>query len=515
MEEDYLNYFKRLFAKSFLCNVVLLLFTLREAYDMSVVENLKPKLLWKHFEEICKIPHCSKHEEKMREYILDFAKKQGLDFKSDKFGNIAISKPATSGMENKPIVILQGHMDMVCEKNSDVDFDFSKDSIKMKIDGDILAADGTTLGADNGIGVATALAILEDKTAKHGHIEALFTVDEETGLTGAFALSPDMLKGKILLNLDSEDWGVVTVGCAGGGDSKVEFPIKTQDINGNFETMTIKISGLRGGHSGVDAHEQRGNAIKIITRMLWKASKDYDFQISDIKGGDKHNAIPRESYATISISPSDKDKFISYLKTEKQDILEEIKPIDPKLTLEFEDGEKQTTALTTDSQNTLLNLLHGLPHGVDKMSYDIPELVETSTNLATVAVKGSSVQIGLSSRSSIASALQDFRDRIRATAEMTGAKVTEETPYPGWKPNLKSNILNLAKKTYKDIYGKEPTVEAIHAGLECGIIGEKLPGMDMISIGPTIKYPHSPEEHVVISSVEKFYDYVLKILENV
>jgi len=482
---------------------------------MSVVENLKPKLLWKHFDEICKIPHCSKHEEKIREYVINFAKKHDLEYKDDQIGNIVISKPATSGMEGKPTVILQGHVDMVCEKNSDIDFDFLKDSIKLVRNGDILTADGTTLGSDNGIGVATALAILEDNTLKHGPIEALFTIDEETGLTGAFALDTDMISGKILLNLDSEDWGVVTVGCAGGGDSQVKLPMKTESINGDLETIEIKVSGLRGGHSGVDAHEQRGNAIKILARMLWKASKDYDFSISDIKGGDKHNAIPREAYATVSISASDKDDYISFFKTEHKDILEEIKPIDPKFSIAFSNNKKPTTALSKDSQKSLLDLLHGLPHGVDKMSYDIPHLVETSTNLATVSMKDNTALIGLSSRSSIGSALQDFRDRIRATAELAGATVTEETPYPGWKPNLNSNILKISKKVYKDITGEDPTVEAIHAGLECGIIGMKFPGMDMISIGPTIKYPHSPEEHVVISTVEKFYDYVLKLLENI
>ena len=406
-------------------------------------------------------------------------------------------------------------MDMVCEKNSDIDFDFSKDAIQLKLKGDILTADGTTLGADNGIGVATALAILEDNNLKLGHIEALFTVDEETGLTGAFALESNMLTGKIMLNLDSEDWGVITVGCAGGGDSEVKLPFKTQSINGDLESITIKISGLRGGHSGVDAHEQRGNAIKLLTRMLWKASKDYDFYISDIKGGDKHNAIPREAYATVSIKDKDKDKFISTMKAEGKDILEEIKPIDPKFTVDFKPTEKQKQAFDKASQNKLLNLIHGLPHGVDKMSYDIDGLVETSTNLATVSLKGKDAFIGLSSRSSIKSALQDFRDRIHATAMLAGADVTEEMPYPGWKPNLDSNILKLAKKIYNDDYGKEPVVEAIHAGLECGIIGEKFPGMDMISIGPTIKYPHSPEEQVHVSTVEKYYDYVIKILQKV
>ncbi len=482
---------------------------------MSVIENLEPKLLWKHFDEIRKIPHCSKHEEKISEYIIDFAKKNSLNYKVDKAGNIVISKPASVGMGKKPIVILQGHMDMVCEKNSDVKHDFSKDPIKLKRNGDILLADGTTLGADNGIGVATGLAILEDKSLKHGPIEALFTVDEETGLTGAFAMEPGFLKGNIMLNLDSEDFGVITVGCAGGGDSKIVLPLKTQTINGDIESLLVKISGLRGGHSGVDAHEQRGNAVKLLTRMLWKTSKNYEINLSEIKGGDKHNAIPREAYAKISIKKSEKSKIITDIRDEKNDILEEIKPIDPNFKVDVEEIDKLKTTLNSDSQTKLLNLLHGLPHGVDKMSYDIPSLVETSTNLATVSFKDNNAVIGLSSRSSIKSALQDFRDRIHATATLAGAKVTEETPYPGWKPNLKSNILALSKKIYKDMYKEEATVEAIHAGLECGIIGEKFPGMDMISIGPTIKYPHSPEEQVHISTVDKFYKYVLKILEKV
>ena len=259
---------------------------------MSVIDNLKPKLLWKHFDEIRKIPRCSKHEEKIRKYVIDFAKKQGLKYKTDKPGNVVIIKPATQGMEKKPTIILQGHLDMVCEKNSDIDFDFTKDAIKLKLQGNILTADGTTLGADNGMGLATSLAIIEDKKLKHGKIEALFTVDEETGLTGAFAMGSDMLTGKIMLNLDSEDWGVITVGCAGGGDSKIKLPFKTQSLKPDSKTMNIKVSGLRGGHSGVDIHEQRGNAIKILTRLLWKASKKHDIYLSDIKGGDKHNAIP-------------------------------------------------------------------------------------------------------------------------------------------------------------------------------------------------------------------------------
>ncbi len=482
---------------------------------MSVIGKFEPKLLWKHFDEIGKIPHCSKHEEKIREYILDFAKNHNLTSKTDKTGNVVIYKPASQGMEDKPVVILQGHMDMVCEKNSDVNHDFSKDPIKLKINGDILTADGTTLGADNSIGVATGLAILEDETLKLGSIEALFTVDEETGLTGAFALESDMITGKIMLNLDSEDFGVVTVGCAGGGDSNIELPIKTRSLKEYEQNLLIKVSGLRGGHSGVDAHEQRGNAIKILARLIWKTSKNYNIYITDIKGGDKHNAIPREAFAKISLNKEDKKSIISDLKSEEKDILEEIKPSDPKFKIDIEDSEKIEYTLNDDSNKSLINLLHGLPHGVEKMSYDIDGLVETSTNLATVIIKDSNAIIGLSSRSSIATALQDLRDRISAIATLSGAKVTEAESYPGWKPNLDSKILDLSKKIFKDMYNKEPVVEAIHAGLECGIIGEKFPGMDMISLGPTIKYPHSPEEQVNISTVDKFYNYILGILKNV
>jgi len=482
---------------------------------MSVIEDLEPKMVWKHFDEIRKIPRCSKHEEKIHEYIVNFAKKHNLKYNTDKTGNAVISKPGNSGMEKKPTVILQGHMDMVCEKNSDIEFDFSKDPIQLKLKDDILTANGTTLGADNGMGLAMSLAILEDNNLKHGPIEALFTIDEETGLTGAFAMESDMLTGHIMLNLDSEDFGVITVGCAGGGDSQIKLPIKTQPINGNFASLTVKVSGLRGGHSGVDILEQRGNAVKLLTRMLWKAKKDYNLHITEINGGDKHNAIPREAYAKISVEKQDKDKFVTTLKNEGKNILQEYKPIDPNFKVDFQDIDKLKTTLTNDSQNKLLDLLHGLPHGIDKMSYDIPNLVETSTNLAKVTIDENNAAIDMSTRSSINSALQDLRDRIRAIAKLSGAKVEEDTPYPGWKPNLDSKLLKLSKKIFKDMYKQEPKVEAIHAGLECGIIGEKFPGMDMISIGPTIKYPHSPEEQVQASTVDKTYKYVLKILENI
>lgn len=482
---------------------------------MSVVENLEPKLLWEQFSEVSKIPRCSKHEEKIREYILAFAKKHNLESKTDKTGNVVVFKPASKEMKDKPTVILQGHMDMVCEKNSDIKHDFLKDPIKLKINNDILTADGTTLGADNGIGVATSLAILEDNNLKLGAIEALFTVDEETGLTGAFALENNMLTGKKMLNLDSEDFGVITVGCAGGGDSQVELEIKTKNASDNLENLLIKIYGLRGGHSGVDAREQRGNAIKILARLLWNISNQYKIFLSDIKGGGKHNAIPREAHAKISVPKKDKEEIIKDLRSFEENILEEIRPIDPNMKVSIESIEKTKIILDEKSTESIINLLHSLPHGVEKMSYDINGLVETSTNLATVSIKNNSALIGLSSRSSIASALQDLRDRIHAISSLAGAKVTEGESYPGWKPNLNSDLLKLSKKIFKDMYKKEPVVEAIHAGLECGIIGEKFLGMDMISVGPTIKYPHSPEEQVHISTVDKFYQYVLEIIRKI
>jgi dipeptidase D len=418
-------------------------------------------------------------------------------------------------MQNKPTIILQGHMDMVCEKNSDVKFDFTKDPIQLKIKGDILTADGTTLGADNGIGLAMSLAILEETKIRHGPIEALFTIDEETGLTGAFAIKSEMLTGKIMLNLDSEDFGVITVGCAGGGDSTIELPVKIQTVSDELESMTVKVSGLRGGHSGVDIHEQRGNAIKLLARLLWKASQKHTFFLSDIKGGDKHNAIPREVYAKLSIDKKDKNAFLADMKAEEKNIFEEIKPIDPKFKVEVASCEPLKTSFDTPTQVKLLNLLHGLPHGVHLMNYDIKTLVDTSTNLATVSVKENAVAIGMSSRSPMKSALQDMRDRIRSIASLSGAKISEGSTYPGWKPDLQSKILGVAKKTYTDMFKQEPKIEAIHAGLETGIIGEKFPGMDMISIGPTLKNPHSPEEELHISTVGKFYSYVLKLLENV
>ena len=479
---------------------------------MTSILDLEPKIVWKHFDEIRKIPRCSKHEEKIREYIVNFAKQHGLEYQVDKAGNVVVRKPASSGMENKPMVVLQAHMDMVCEKNKDVDHDFSKDPIKVKIEGEWVTAEGTTLGADDGIGVATALAILEDKNLKHPPIEALFTVDEETGLTGAFALEKDFLKGRTMINLDSEEFGIIYVGCAGGGDSTIKLAVKKEKVPDGMKVMHVFVKGLKGGHSGCDIHEQRGNAIKILARILWKVKKEMEMRIIDISGGDKHNAIPREAEATVAVENA--ERFKEIVNSEAKDILEEIKPVDPDMKVEISEA-KGEESLDKESSYKVIDLLYALPHGVLAMSYDIPDLVETSTNLAKVRLEGDKVTVVMSSRSSSKTELQATRDRIRAIAELAGAEVEEGSTYPGWKPNLDSKILKIAKEVFKETFGKEPEIKAIHAGLETGVIGEKFPGMDMISIGPDVRNPHTPDEKVHIGSVEKFYRYVAKILEKV
>jgi len=492
---------------------------------MTDITNLEPELLWKHFEEIRKVPRASKHEERIREYITNFAIGHNLVYKSDKVGNIVISKPATSGLESKPTVVLQSHMDMVCEKNADKAHDFSKDPLSFKMDGDWLKADGTTLGADNGIGLCASLAILESGDVKHGPIEALFTIDEETGLTGAFALSNDMLKGRLMLNLDSEELGAIYVGCAGGGDSSIRLPLKREAPEGS--PVRVAVKGLRGGHSGVDIHEQRGNAIKLLARLLWDSATRHDFALADIKGGNLRNAIPREAEAVVFAA--NPDPMMNDLMTEANAIQAELQKVDPDFRLEvsaLKPGEAPKAVLDAGSSLKVIGLLNGLPHGVLAMSLDIPGLVETSCNLAVVGIEpaqggtgdgsgGEVLKVQMSSRSSIGTRLRQSRDTIKSIAVMTGADVQEGDAYPGWKPNLDSPLLKTVAGVYQNMLGKEPARKAIHAGLETGVIGERFPGMDMVSIGPDIKYPHSPDERVSIPSVATFYKAVLKVLESV
>lgn len=477
------------------------------------LSGLEPKELWKHFDKILSIPHCSGNEEQLGEYLLSFAKSKMLEAEKDANGNVVIRIAATEGHEKAPTVILQGHMDMVCEKNSDVDHDFMKDAIKVTFDGDWLTAQGTTLGADNGIGLAAALATIEAADVVHGPLEILATVDEEVGLTGAGKLAAGFLKGKTMLNLDSEELGAVYIGCAGGGDSTTRLPVSMVDAPVGTKAYRLKISGLRGGHSGIDIHEQRGNAIKIIARLLAKAMRTQPCHLAAINGGNKRNAIPREAGAHLMVLETEVDDLSKLLDDELTRIREELGGREKDLTLVLEPVEETYgKVMEAVSQTTLLRLLLAIPHGVETMNYDIDGLVETSNNLATINTGASDVVIGTSTRSSITGALQALRDRIRAVGELAGAEVEENEPYPGWKPNLDSHILSVVKKVHAAEFGTEPEMKAIHAGLECGIIGEKFPGMDMISFGPWIEHPHSPEERVNIPSVGSFWKLLVAVL---
>jgi len=474
--------------------------------------DLAPPLLWKHFQEFLKIPHCSGNEKAIGDYIISVAKRLNLDYKRDDVGNVVVSKKASKGSEDSVGVILQGHLDMVCEKNSDVEHDFKKDAIKTQIDGEWVKAKGTTLGADNGIGGCAALAIMENDDIKHPPLEFLFTVEEETGLTGATQIPEGFLKGKRLLNLDSEDEGEFTIGCAGGADSQIFLPSETEK-NSSDEIYEFKLSGFKGGHSGIDINLGRGNAIKLLSRILWNVSQSISFQLFHIEGGNLRNAIPRESAAVLGIKSEDKDRIKEIIEKKFNEIKNEYKPIEPdaKYTLE-QYNDELGEAIADDSKDKIINLIFGVPHGVVSMHPEIEGLVETSTNLAVVNTKKDKIQIICSTRSSTASALEATRDCINAIVNMAQAEITREEGYPGWKPNLESELLKTLKKVYKDTFYKEPQVAAVHAGLECGIIGEKFPGMDMISFGPTIEHPHSPDERVHIGTVEKFWKFSINLL---
>jgi len=482
---------------------------------MSFVAELEPQELWKHFDEILKIPRGSKNEQKMREYVIGLAHKQGLSYKEDKAGNVVVRKPAASGREAAPAVVLQSHLDMVNDKNSDVQHNFNSDAIIPQRDGDYVKATGTTLGSDNGIGVASALALMEAKDIAHGPLELLFTIDEETGLNGATDLAKDLLTGKRLINLDTEEEGALYVGCAGGAGTDITLSLNSTKPPKELVAVEVKLAGLHGGHSGVDIHLQRGNATKLLARALYRImiSGEFKFRLASIAGGNKHNAIPREAFATVVLPKKQQKKFAEALTKQVTDIQAEYKTVEPVVQLTAAPA-KAKRMWDGKSTNKVISLLHALPHGVMSMSNDIPGLVETSTNLAVVNSSKNKLTIHCSTRSSVAAALQATRDRIRAIAEFAGAKVQEGDGYPGWKPNLDSEVLNVSKKVHQELFGVEPSVKAIHAGLECGIIGEKYPGMDMVSMGPQIEFPHSPSERVKISSVGNYYRLLVKTLER-
>jgi|Deesub1362B_J571_1020462.scaffolds.fasta_scaffold00006_250 dipeptidase D len=477
-----------------------------------IFKDLKPALLWKHFAKILEIPHCSGHEQALGDYIISVAEANGLEWQRDSVGNVVVRKKASPGHEQAEGVILQGHLDMVCEKNSDIEHDFSRDPIKPVKQGEWIQAEGTTLGSDNGIGVAAALAVMEDNSFVHGPLEFLFTVDEETGLTGARSLEPEFLKGKKLLNLDSEEEGAFTIGCAGGADSEIIYPLVRQERSSS-PLWQVKIFGLRGGHSGLDINQGRGNAIKILARLLWEVNQEIPLQLVSFTGGNKRNAIPREAWAEVAVPAARVDEFKQTIDKLFQDIHFELKTVDAGVQLSLEPALSELAPLEDNCHHTLLNFLLALPHGVIAMHPEIEGLVETSTNLAIIRTHEKEAEIACHSRSSVASALRSVREVIQACSQLVGAKVNQPEGYPGWTPDLDSPLLQTMKDVYQRIFGKEPEVAAVHAGLECGIIGEKFPGMDMISFGPTIEHPHSPEERVHIGSVEKFWQFLTAVLE--
>jgi dipeptidase D len=480
------------------------------------IEGLKPALVWKYFAEISLIPRPSKHEERIAKYVLDTAKKLGLEAKQDKIGNIVVRKPASRGKEKLPGIVLQGHLDMVPEKNADKKHDFLKDPIELVRKGNFMMANGTTLGADNGIAVATNLAIMEDASLEHGPLEFLFTIDEETGLTGATNLSPGLLKYSTLMNLDSEEEGAVYVGCSGGRDTAGTWNVTFSPAPATHAPVQISVKGLKGGHSGLEIDKGRGNAIKILNRTILALDK-VGGRLSSFDGGNKRNAIPREANAVVYVPKKKLSEALKIVMACNETMRAELATAEPDLAVTASEakGLKKGKVIKPAQQEMITRTISALPHGVIKMSADIPGLVETSTNVAVINTTGKSIVLGTSQRSSVASENEELCHTVGSVFLLGGAKVEQGDGYPGWKPNLNSKILKIAKKTYRELYGKEPEVKAIHAGLECGIIGEKYPGIDMVSFGPTLEGVHSPDEKIHIDTVEKFWKFLLAILKNV
>lgn len=481
------------------------------------ITDLNPKGIFHYFNEICKVPRPSKKEEKILAYLKQFAEEHQLEYQQDKIGNLLIKKEATTGKEKLKPIILQSHVDMVCEKNREVEHDFDKDAIIPVVEGEWLKAKGTTLGADNGIGVATQLAILAADDIKHGPIECLFTVDEETALTGAFHLEKGFLSGDILLNLDSEDEGEIFIGCAGGIDSVANYSYKEIDIPTNFFFFKVEVKGLTGGHSGGDIHLGRGNANKILNRFLSQSLEKHDLYVCEIEGGNLRNAIPREAHAICAI-PNDENKhnIRAELNIYMAEIEEELGIIEPNFTMTLESVSAQPKAIDRETIANLVKSLYAVHHGVYSMSQDIPGLVETSSNLASIKMmEGNKIKVETSQRSSITSSRDDMAKTVRSALELGGAEVTHRSAYPGWKPNTHSPILEVAEASYERLFGKKAAVKAIHAGLECGLFLDKYPQLDMISFGPTMRGVHSPDERLHIPSVDTFWKHLLDILEHI
>ncbi|MDH7516611.1 MAG: aminoacyl-histidine dipeptidase [Bacteroidota bacterium] len=477
--------------------------------------ELEPHAVWKYFHQITAVPRPSKKEGGILEYIKETVAKLGYAYEQDKTGNILVRKPATPGFENAPTVLLQGHVDMVCEKNKGTEFDFDTDPIRAYVEGEWVTADGTTLGADNGIGVAMALAVLEARDLVHPTLEFLFTVDEETGLTGAKGLKPGFVHADIMLNIDSEEDGALYVGCSGGMDTAGVMVLEYEDAPAGYTALEIVVDGLKGGHSGLDIHAGRGNAIRFLARTLAALAKETDVRLAGISGGSKRNAIPREAECTVRVPAESAPVVDKTVKDLNAIFLAEIGTVEPALKVSVKPSGEGGKTIIPAQFATLLDVLRALPHGVLKMSADIPGLVETSTNLATIAVDNGELTIGTSQRSSVESEKQEAVDMVSAVFRLAGMRVVQGDGYPGWKPNMQSRALKVTKESFRELFGKDPEIKAIHAGLECGLIGEVYPGLDMISFGPTIEGAHSPDERVNIPAVDRCWQLVVRVLENV
>ena len=480
------------------------------------MKNLEPKGLWESFYSLTQIPRPSGKRKEIADFLVNYGKSLGLETLQDEIGNVLIRKPASAGMENHPGVILQGHMDMVPQKNSNKVFDFEKDAIQAYIEdnGEWVTADGTTLGADNGIGVATAMAILADKDAVHPPLEAFFTIDEETGMYGANDLKGGWLKGKYLLNLDSETEGELYVGCAGGIDVEATFDYQPVETEEGDIALKVELKGCKGGHSGCDIHLQRANAIKLLFRFLKDAVANYEARLAHVEGGNMRNAIPREASAIITI-PADSYQDVQDLVDRYEDLwLREYDGVETDLHFTAQEVDCPKTELPEDVQDFLIHAITLCPHGVYRVIPEMPDIVETSNNLAIIETKSNQIKAICLTRSSVESRKEELASVIQSAFALAGAKVEFSGAYPGWKPNFKSGLLKTMKETYVKEFGNEPRIVTIHAGLECGIIGSKYAGMEMISFGPTIEHPHSPDERVNIASVQKFYRYVLAALRQ-
>ncbi len=477
--------------------------------------NLEPKQVWKNFYALTQVPRPSKHEDKIQEFMVNFGEGLGLETIKDEVGNVIIRKPATQGMEDRKGVILQGHLDMVPQKNSDKDHDFEKDPIDAYIDGDWVTANGTTLGADNGMGVAAAMTILESKDIPHGPIEALFTSDEETGMTGAFGLQSGVLKGDILMNLDSEDEGELYIGCAGGIDATVTFDFEKEAIPEGMTPFKLAVTGLKGGHSGLDIILYRGNSNKLLFRFIKAAIEHYDMRIADINGGSLRNAIPRESFATVVVPIEKKDKFVECVNKFQDIFIAELKAKEPNLSFTAEETNMPEQVMDAATTQKVTDFVYAAPNGVIRMSDAMENMVETSTNLAIVQTEGNKVTIAALMRSFVESAKEDLGEMFTSLARLAGADIELAGAYPGWKPNPDSPILKEMQNIYKNQFGNIPEIKAIHAGLECGLLGSVYPKWDMISFGPTIRFPHSPDEKVKIDTVKKFFDFLVETLKEI